>query len=143
MRIGGGTNHRFGLDDGILIKDNHIVASGGVSAAIQNARNAGHHLLRIEVECDRMSQIREALDAGVEAILLDNMPVEKLGVAVAAIRQRSPAIIIEASGGIGTDAENLHAVAATGVDYISIGALTHSVINLDFSMEFNFRLTSE
>ena len=136
VHLGGGANHRFGLDDGILIKDNHIIASGGITAAITNARAAAHHLLRIEVECDTLDQVREALAAGVEAILLDNMPVERLRAGVALIRAERPATIIEASGGIGVDATKIRAVAETGVDLISIGALTHSATNLDLSLEF-------
>jgi nicotinate-nucleotide pyrophosphorylase (carboxylating) len=137
VRLGGGHNHRFGLDDGILIKDNHIVASGSVTQAIANARAHAHHLLRIEVECDTLEQVREALAAQAESILLDNMPPDQLRAAVTLIRAERPATIIEASGGIGTDPVKIHAVAAMGVDLISIGALTHSVSNLDLSLEFS------
>ncbi len=136
VRVGGGSNHRFGLDDGILIKDNHIVASGGITQAIQNARAHAHHLLRIEVECDTLAQVQAALDAEAEAILLDNMAPADLRTAVALIRAAHPATIIEASGNVGTDPAKIRAVAATGVDLISIGALTHSVANLDLSLEF-------
>ncbi len=136
VRMGGGTNHRFGLDDGILIKDNHIVASGGITAAIDNARAHAHHLLRVEIECDTLAQVREALAAGVEAILLDNMPLALLREGVALIRAERPATIIEASGNIGTDPAKIRAVAETGVDLISIGALTHSAPSLDLSLEF-------
>ncbi len=136
VRMGGGKNHRFGLDDGILIKDNHIVASGGVAQAVANARVHAHHLLRIEVECDTLAQVRQALDAGAEAILLDNMPPAQMREAVALIRAQRPTTVIEASGGIGTDPAKIRAVAETGVDLISIGALTHSVANLDLSLEF-------
>lgn len=136
VRMGGGHNHRFGLDDGILIKDNHIVASGGITQAISNARAYAHHLLRIEIECDTLEQVREALAAQAESILLDNMPTDQLRAAVALIRAERPATIIEASGGIGTNPVKIRAVAETGVDLISIGALTHSVSNLDLSLEF-------
>jgi nicotinate-nucleotide pyrophosphorylase (carboxylating) len=136
VRVGGGGNHRFGLDDGILIKDNHIIASGGVTQAIQNARAHAHHLLRLEVECDTLDQVREALDAQAEAILLDNMAPDALRAAVAVIRAARPATIIEASGNVGTDPAKIQAVAETGVDLISIGALTHSAANLDLSLEF-------
>jgi nicotinate-nucleotide pyrophosphorylase (carboxylating) len=142
VRMGGGRNHRFGLDDGILIKDNHIVASGGGSAtggiaqAVANARAHAHHLLRIEVECDTLAQVREALDAGVSAILLDNMAPDQLTEVVAIIRATRPDTVIEASGGMGTDPEKLRAVATTGVDLISIGALTHSAANLDVALDF-------
>jgi nicotinate-nucleotide pyrophosphorylase (carboxylating) len=139
VRMGGGANHRFGLDDGILIKDNHIVASGGITQAIANARAHAHHLLRIEVECDTLDQVREALAADAEAILLDNMPPDTLRAAVQIIRAARPATIIEASGGIGTDPAKIRTVAETGVDLISIGALTHSVSNLDLSLEFSAR----
>jgi nicotinate-nucleotide pyrophosphorylase (carboxylating) len=136
VRMGGGRNHRFGLDDGILIKDNHIVASGGISSAVTNARAHAHHLLRIEVECDTLAQVGEALDAGVSSILLDNMPPDQLAEAVGIIRAARPETVIEASGGMGTDPEKLRAVAATGVDLISIGALTHSATNLDVALDF-------
>jgi len=137
VRMGGAHNHRAGLDDGVLIKDNHIAAAGGVLAAINRARSFAPHLLRIEVECENEDQVREALEAGVEAILLDNMPVERLRANVETIRQRAPQTIIEASGNIGTDPERLAAVAATGVDLISLGALTHSAPTFDVSLEFD------
>jgi nicotinate-nucleotide pyrophosphorylase (carboxylating) len=139
VRMGGGANHRFGLDDGILIKDNHIVASGGITQAIANARAHAHHLLRVEVECDTLDQVREAVAAQAEAILLDNMATEEWRDAVQFIRAARPGTIIEASGGIGTDPAKIHTVAETGVDLISIGALTHSVSNLDLSLEFSTR----
>ncbi len=135
VRVGGGRNHRFALDDGILIKDNHIAAAGGISAAIAGARKHAPHLLKIEVECETLEQAREALAAGADVILLDNMNVGQQREAVALIRQHDPRILIEASGGIGTNPERLAAVAATGVDFISIGALTHSAPNFDFSLE--------
>jgi nicotinate-nucleotide pyrophosphorylase (carboxylating) len=136
VRMGGGHNHRAGLDDGILIKDNHIVASGSITSAVQHARQHAHHLLRIEVECDTIAQVREALSLEVEAILLDNMPLPLLAEAVQIIRATHPTTLIEASGGMGTDPTKLRAVAETGVDLISIGALTHSAANLDVSLEF-------
>jgi nicotinate-nucleotide pyrophosphorylase (carboxylating) len=135
VRVGGGRNHRFALDDGILIKDNHIAAAGGISPAIAGARKGAPHLLKIEVECETMDQVREALAAGVDVILLDNMNVGQQREAVVLIRQHDPRILIEASGGIGTNPERLAGVAATGVDFISIGALTHSAPNFDFSLE--------
>jgi len=137
VTMGGGANHRFGLDDGILIKDNHIVASGGIAAAIRLARQSAHHLLRIEIECDTIEQVSEVLEVGgVDVILLDNMPIEMLTQAVQFIRSRQPTMLIEASGGMGTDARKLRSVAVTGVDLISIGALTHSAPNFDVSLEF-------
>lgn len=134
--MGGARNHRFGLDDGILIKDNHIIASGSITQAVANARYYAHHLLKIEVECDDLEQVREALTAEVDAILLDNMTIDQLREAVGLIRATQPATTIEASGRMGTDPAKLRAVAETGVDLISIGALTHSAPNLDLSMEF-------
>jgi nicotinate-nucleotide pyrophosphorylase (carboxylating) len=137
VRLGGAHNHRAGLDDGILIKDNHIAAAGGVAPAIERARAYASHLLRVEVECEDEAQVAEAVGAGAEVILLDNMPPERLRANVAWIRERAPRTIIEASGGIGVDPERLAAVAATGVDLISLGALTHSAPNLDVSLEFD------
>jgi nicotinate-nucleotide pyrophosphorylase (carboxylating) len=136
VRTGGARNHRAGLDDGILIKDNHIAAAGGVRPAIERARAHAPHLLRIEVECDTENQVSEAVESGADAILLDNMPPERLRAAVRWIRERAPQTIIEASGGIGTDPARLAEVAATGVDLISLGALTHSAPNLDVALEF-------
>ena len=135
VRMGGARNHRFALDDGILIKDNHIQAAGSISAAISAARQHAPHLLKIEVECETLAQIREALAARADVILLDNMRVEQQREAVALIRQHDERILIEASGNIGTDPTRLAAVAATGVDFISLGALTHSAPNLDLSLE--------
>jgi nicotinate-nucleotide pyrophosphorylase (carboxylating) len=130
VRVGGGHNHRFGLYDGVLIKDNHIVVAGGVRQAIERARQTAPHTLRVEVEADTLDQLSEALDAGADIILLDNMDVATLGRAVELCRGRA---ISEASGGV--TAANLRAVAETGVDLISIGALTHSVSALDISLE--------
>ncbi len=136
VRMGGGRNHRFGLDDGVLIKDNHIIASGGITQAVVRARAYAHHLLRIEVECETLAQVQEAMEAGCASILLDNMPVDLMSQAVDLIRSAHPATVIEASGNIGTDPDRIRAVAATGVDIISIGALTHSAPALDLSLEF-------
>jgi nicotinate-nucleotide pyrophosphorylase (carboxylating) len=137
VRMGGGRNHRAGLDDGVLIKDNHIAAAGGVRPAILRARERALHLLRIEVECEDEQQVSDAVESGVDVILLDNMPVERLRANVEWIRARAPTTIIEASGAIGTDPVRLAAVAATGVDLISLGALTHSAPNFDVSLEFD------
>ncbi len=136
VRAGGGKNHRFGLDDGILIKDNHIMACGGVVPAIRNARARAHHLLAIEVECDTLDQVREALPEHPAAILLDNMSIEQLREGVALIRSSDERIRIEASGSMGVNPERLRAVAETGVDFISIGALTHSAPHCDISLDF-------
>jgi nicotinate-nucleotide pyrophosphorylase (carboxylating) len=137
VRMGGGRNHRGGLDDGVLIKDNHIAASGGVRPAILRARTHASHLLRIEVECEDEEQVSDAVQSGADVILLDNMPLERLRANVEWIRTHAPTTIIEASGSIGTDPTRLAAVAATGVDLISLGALTHSAPNFDVSLEFD------
>jgi nicotinate-nucleotide pyrophosphorylase (carboxylating) len=137
VRMGGGRNHRAALDDGVLIKDNHIAAAGGVRPAILRARAHASHLLRIEVECEDEGQVGDAVESGADVILLDNMPVERLRANVEWIRTHAPTTIIEASGGIGTDPARMAAVAATGVDLISLGALTHSAPNFDVSLEFD------
>lgn len=136
VQLGGGHNHRFGLSDGILIKDNHIKAAGGIAQAVSAARNRAPHLLKIEVECETLAEVHAALEARAEVVLLDNMDVETMRNAVSYIREHAPSVLIEASGSIGTNAEKLVAVAATGVDFISLGALTHSAPNFDISLEF-------
>ena len=136
VRLGGGQNHRFNLSDGILIKDNHIKAAGGISQAISLARRQAPHLLKIEVECETLIEVREALEAEADVILLDNMPVDTMRSAVEYIRRTSPKVLIEASGSIGTNPVKLAAVAATGVDFISLGAITHSAPQFDVSLEF-------
>ncbi|MDW8338730.1 MAG: carboxylating nicotinate-nucleotide diphosphorylase [Thermoleophilia bacterium] len=125
---GGGRNHRFCLDDGVLIKDNHLRAAGSVAVAVERVRQATE--LPIEVECETLSQVREALEAGADAILLDNMTLEDMRAAVALVDGRAR---LEASGGV--TLERVRAVAETGVDEISIGALTHSAPALDVSLE--------
>jgi nicotinate-nucleotide pyrophosphorylase (carboxylating) len=129
VRVGGGFNHRHGLDDGILIKNNHITAAGGVSAAVAAARAGAPHGLKIEVECSTLGEVGEALAAGTEIILLDNMAPDTIAEAVRRIAGRA---LTEASGGIGLD--NVRAVAEAGVDIISIGALTHSAPAIDIHM---------
>lgn len=131
VRCGGGTNHRFNLSDGILIKDNHIVASGSITNAVAAAKSKAPHTLKVEVEVENFSQLNEALDAGADIIMLDNMPIEMMAEAVLIINGRA---ITEASGNMGE--KNLAEVASTGVDLISIGALTHSVKALDISLKF-------
>ncbi len=126
---GGARNHRFGLDDGILIKDNHIRLVGGIRAAVERMRRAGTEL-PIEVEAETLDDVVEALEAGADAILLDNMAPEELRRAVALVAGRAK---LEASGGVSL--ETVRAVAETGVDFISVGALTHSAPALDFSLE--------
>jgi len=128
VAAGGGRNHRFGLDDGVLVKDNHLRAAGSVANAVERLRAATS--LAIEVECDTLEQVSEALGAGAEAILLDNMTPDELRAAVALVRGRAR---LEASGGI--TLENVRDVAETGVDEISVGALTHSARSLDVSLE--------
>ncbi|SMC18766.1 nicotinate-nucleotide pyrophosphorylase [carboxylating] [Desulfacinum hydrothermale DSM 13146] len=127
---GGGKNHRFGLFDGILIKDNHVAAAGGVRAAIQRARQAAPHTLRVEVEVDSLEQLQEALDARADVIMLDNFSVDQVrrGVELAAGRA-----LLEVSGGV--TLETVRAYAETGVDFISVGALTHSAPAIDISLE--------
>jgi nicotinate-nucleotide pyrophosphorylase (carboxylating) len=134
--FGGGQNHRFGLSDGVLIKDNHIKAAGGIVQAVTAARRTAQHLLKIEVECETISEVRLALEAGADIILLDNMDVETMRSAVELVRRDVPAVLLEASGNIGVNPQRLAAVAATGVDFISLGALTHSAPNFDISLEF-------
>jgi nicotinate-nucleotide pyrophosphorylase (carboxylating) len=136
VRLGGGQNHRFGLNDGVLIKDNHIKAAGGIAEAVRAARQMAPHLLKIEVEGETLAEVQEALDAGADVVLLDNMAVELMREAVELVRRRDPRVLIEASGNIGTNPARLAAVAATGVDFISLGALTHSAPNFDVSLEF-------
>lgn len=130
VRVGGGSNHRFGLFDAVLIKDNHIALAGGVAGAVEMARVRAGHTQRIEVEVDSLEQLEEALAAGAELILLDNMNLDTLRRAVALTAGRA---LLEASGGITLD--SVAAVAAAGVDLISVGALTHSVAALDLSLE--------
>lgn len=136
VRLGGGQNHRFGLNDGVLIKDNHIKAAGGITQAISAARRQASHLLKIEIECETLAEVEQALQAGADVILLDNMSVEMMRGAVDFARRTNPRVLLEASGSIGTDTAKLAAVAATGVDFISLGALTHSAPNFDVSLEF-------
>ncbi len=131
VRVGGGSNHRFNLADGILIKDNHIVAAGGITNAVARARKNAPHTLKIEVEIENFDQLREALEAGADIIMLDNMSCEDMKEAVRIVGGRAKT---EASGNMGD--KDLYEVACTGVDIISIGALTHSVRSLDISLKF-------
>jgi len=132
VRQGRGINHRFGLDDGILIKDNHIAVAGSVAKSVSAALANKQNDMRVEVEVERLEQVEEALMAGAHIILLDNMPLATLREAVSLIGGRAE---IEASGGV--KLENVRAIAETGVDYISVGRLTHSVPNLDFGLDFD------
>jgi nicotinate-nucleotide pyrophosphorylase (carboxylating) len=131
VRCGGGFNHRFGLDDAVLIKDNHIAAAGSIRSAVERVRAGTAHMVKIEVEVDTLAQLEEALALGVDTILLDNMSIENLKKAVALSKGRA---VLEASGNI--TSETVAAVAATGVDYISSGAITHSAPNLDVALDF-------
>jgi len=133
VKIGGGMNHRFGLDDGILIKDNHIKICGGVGEAVERARKNLSPLLKIEVEVENLAQLEEAIAAGADVIMLDNMEKGKMREAVSRIRSHERHILIEASGGI--NLENVREVAETGVDFISVGGLTHSAASLNFALE--------
>ncbi len=130
VRAGGGHNHRFALYDGILIKDNHIAIAGGVEAAISAARAGRTHTLKIEVEVTDLDQLREAIAAGADVVMLDNMTPEQLAEAVKVADGR---VLTEASGGVNLD--NVAAIAATGVDLISVGGLTHSAPIIDISLE--------
>lgn len=134
VAAGGGFPHRFNLSDGILIKDNHISSAGSITAAVNKAREHAHHLLKIEIEVETLLQLDEALSAGADVIMLDNMTVEMMKESV---RRAKGSAILEASGNMGDrDGNALNEVAQTGVDIISIGALTHSVKALDISLKF-------
>jgi nicotinate-nucleotide pyrophosphorylase (carboxylating) len=131
IRCGGGFNHRFGLDDAVLIKDNHVAVAGGIRPVLQSARASLGPLVKIEIEVDSLAQLREVLDTGLaDMVLLDNFDVPMMREAVKLIGGR---LVTEASGGI--TLESVVAVAETGVDYVSSGALTHSVINLDIGLD--------
>ncbi len=132
VRMGGGKNHRFGLDDGILIKDNHIALAGGIAQAVGMARKNAGHMAKIEVEVDDLAQLEEALRHKIDAVLLDNMPPEKLREAVGIINGRA---LAEASGGV--TLQTVRSIAETGVDIISAGALTHSVRALDIGLDID------
>ncbi len=128
---GGGARHRFGLDDAILIKDNHVAVSGGVAQAVERARRWAGHMMRVAVEVDRLDQLDQAMDAGADSVLLDNFSLADLAAAVAQARGRG--ITLEASGGVSID--TVRAIAETGVDVISVGAMTHSATCLDLGLD--------
>lgn len=132
VACGGGSNHRFGLDDGVLIKDNHLVVAGSIHAAVAAARAAAGHMLKIEVEVDTLEQLREALDEPIDAVLLDNMTPAQLTEAVRVVDRR---VITEASGGV--TSENVLAIARSGVDIISVGWITHSAPALDLGLDID------
>ncbi len=138
VRCGGGINHRFSLSDGVLIKDNHIRVAGSIAEAINRIRARAHHLLRIEVEAHDLSQVQEALECEVDAILMDNFSLDEIREAVRIVQEWSQRTgkkrpLLEVSGGVSL--ENVETIAQTGVDIISVGALTHSAPALDISLE--------
>ena len=135
VRAGGGYNHRFGLYDAVMIKDNHIKGAGSITKAVESARKHIPHTMKIEVETESMEQINEAIAAGADIIMLDNMNLQAMSEAVKHIKQKTPHIMVEASGGV--TLETLHGIAQTGVDVISVGALTYSVQALDISLDLN------
>ena len=130
VRTGGGFNHRFGLFDGILVKDNHIAAAGSITRAVELARKNSPHTVRVEVEVEDLKGVKEAVETGVDTILLDNMDPGVMGKAVEIVKGRAA---LEASGGINLD--TIEETAKTGVDFVSVGALTHSAKAADFSLE--------
>ena len=134
VRCGGGSNHRFGLDDAMLIKDNHIAVAGGVNAAVERARAFAGILVKIEIEVDTLDQLGEALAAGADVVLLDNMPPDLLAQAVAINQGRA---VLEASGNV--TLESVAAIAATGVDFISSGWITHSAPILDLGLDIEIK----
>ena len=133
VRAGGGTSHRSGLDDGILIKDNHLALAGGVTEAVRRARTGAPHLLKVEVEVESLEELREALAAGADVVLLDNMTPEEVRTCVEVVRGESPDILVEVSGGV--NLSTVRALAEAGPDLISVGALTHSAPSADVSLE--------
>ena len=130
VRCGGGFNHRFGLDDAVLIKDNHIAATGGIGPALERVRAALGHMVKIEIEVDSLAQLEEALSLGADTILLDNMTPQELKRAVTITNGRA---VLEASGNV--TLQSVRAIAESGVDYISSGAITHSAVNLDIGLD--------
>lgn len=135
VRVGGGHNHRFGLYDAVMIKDNHIKGAGGIKTAVVAARTQIPHTMKIEVEVESFEQLHEALEAGADIIMLDNMKPEAMKQAVGIVKSRSPHIVIEASGSVNLD--TIKEIALTGVDVISVGRLTYSVQSLDISLDLN------
>jgi nicotinate-nucleotide pyrophosphorylase (carboxylating) len=130
VRMGGGTNHRWGLDDAVLVKDNHRVVAGSITAAVARVRQAIGHMVKVAAEADTLADVKEAVAAEVDVVLLDNMPLEMLREAVALVDGR---VVVEASGGI--TPETARSIAETGVDLISVGWLTHSAPALDVALD--------
>ncbi|WP_028595180.1 carboxylating nicotinate-nucleotide diphosphorylase [Paenibacillus assamensis] len=135
VRVGGGSNHRFGLYDAVMIKDNHIKGAGGIREAVARAKQHIPYTMKVEVETESLEQVQEALEAQADIIMLDNMQLEQMREAVQVIRAHSPHILIEASGGVNLD--TIRDKALTGVDIISVGALTYSFHALDISLDLN------
>ncbi|TYP68022.1 carboxylating nicotinate-nucleotide diphosphorylase [Paenibacillus methanolicus] len=135
VRVGGGANHRFGLYDAVMIKDNHIKGAGGIREAVESARRQIPHTMKIEVETESLAQVDEALACGADIIMLDNMKPDLMREAVSRIKSRSPHVIVEASGGV--NLTTIRGIAETGVDVISVGALTYSFQSLDISLDLN------
>ncbi|CAH0121540.1 putative nicotinate-nucleotide pyrophosphorylase [carboxylating] [Paenibacillus sp. CECT 9249] len=135
VRVGGGANHRFGLYDAVMIKDNHIKGAGSIAQAVNRVRAGVPHTMKIEVEVENMDQLQEALEARADIIMLDNMKPEHMKEAVQAIKARAPHAIVEASGNVSL--ETVRDIAASGVDVISVGGLTYSVKALDISLDLN------
>lgn len=137
VRVGGGHNHRFGLYDAVMIKDNHIKGSGGIAQAVAAARSQIPHTMKIEVEVESFSQLEEAMKAGADIIMLDNMKPADMAQAVRIMKEKTPHILVEASGSVTLD--TIKSIADTGVDVISVGRLTYSVQALDISLDLNER----
>ncbi|MFE6079237.1 carboxylating nicotinate-nucleotide diphosphorylase [Paenibacillus sp. NPDC057886] len=135
VRVGGGANHRFGLYDAVMIKDNHIKGAGGITEAVQRARAVIPHTMTIEVETENLEQVREALQAGADIIMLDNMHPDRMREAVALIREQAPHVKVEASGNVSLN--TIRGIAESGVDVISVGRLTYSFESLDISLDLN------
>ncbi|WP_028609604.1 carboxylating nicotinate-nucleotide diphosphorylase [Paenibacillus harenae] len=135
VRVGGGSNHRFGLYDAVMIKDNHIKGAGGIKAAVEAARHKIPHTMKIEVETESFEQVDEAIACGADIIMLDNMTAAMMKNAVARIKHAAPHVIVEASGGV--TLETVRGIAESGVDVISVGGLTYSFQALDISLDLN------
>ena len=133
VRAGGSTNHRAGLDDGVLIKDNHLALAGGVTAAVRRARANSPHLLKVEVEVESLEMLEEAIRTGANAVLLDNMTPEEVREAVGFARRSRPDLLVEVSGGV--NLQTVRSYAEAGPNLISVGALTHSAPAADVSLE--------
>ena len=131
VKAGGGMNHRLGLDDAILIKDNHIAIAGGIAVALRRAKENAGHMVKIEIEVDTLAQLKEVLEEGADVVMLDNMSLEDMAAAVKMVAGRA---VVEASGGV--TLERIPQIAATGVDMISAGTLTHSAPNFDVGLDF-------